>query len=54
MASSAGEVNKTASGSRSRHFRQLCVNCNEELSYSAYTSHRALYYSVDGYLNLLI
>ena len=45
MASSAGEVNRAHSGSSSRHRRRLCGHCNEELSYSAYRSHRALYYS---------
>ena len=29
---------------RSRHRRRLCGHCNELLSYSAYRSHRALYY----------
>ncbi len=27
-----------------RHLRRLCGHCNEELSYSAYRSHKALYY----------
>lgn len=32
---------KNANG---RHLRRQCGHCNEELSYSAYRSHRALYY----------
>ena len=35
---------KSASDSSGRHLRRLCGHCNEELSYSAYRSHRALYY----------
>ena len=28
-----------------RHRRKLCEHCNELLSYSAYNSHKALYYN---------
>lgn len=35
----------TQDAPRSRHLRKLCGHCNEVLSYSAYRSHRALYYS---------
>ena len=28
-----------------RHRRQLCEHCGESLSYSAYLSHRRLYYN---------
>ena len=35
---------KNASCSSGRHLRRLCGHCNEELSYSAYRSHKALYY----------
>lgn len=31
-------------GSSGRHLRRLCAHCNQELFYSAYRSHRALYY----------
>ena len=31
-------------GTKSRHQRRVCGHCNDLLSYSAYHSHRALYY----------
>ena len=34
----------SARGSKRRHQRRVCRHCNELLSYSAYRSHRALYY----------
>ena len=38
------QVLKMAISSSGRHLRRLCGHCNEELSYSAYRSHKALYY----------
>lgn len=37
-------ASSNASSTSGRHRRRLCGHCNEELSYSAYRSHRALYY----------
>ena len=40
-ASKMASSKRNASG---RHLRRLCGHCNQELSYSAYRSHKALYY----------
>ena len=40
----SSKENASILGHSSRHLRKLCGHCNEELSYSAFRSHKALYY----------